>query len=170
MSVLRLLAVFIVTALFTGCDLGDDLQTLKADIAALRTYVISLPVNNLCEIGTESSRVCTFQLKITDDADKASHLYIGTTDPDLYKKDPEVCKKASHKDKRRKGYDKLPWDCDDYNGDDKPYPGQDTEFAFYVDNDTDIKKGGAYLFKNVPYKTHLKKVQDCPCIVKTASQ
>ena len=48
MNVLTLLAVFIVTALLTGCDVVDDIRALKADVAALRTYVIALPINNPC--------------------------------------------------------------------------------------------------------------------------
>jgi hypothetical protein len=159
MSVRRLLAVIIVPALLGGCDVGDDIRALKADIAALRTLVMALPLTNKCgEIGVETSKVCTYQLKVTDDTDKANHLYIGIIDPGLYKQDPEVCKKGSQM-KRRKGFENLPWDCDEIY----PDPDSATEYAFHVDNDTDIKKGGTYQFRNVAYKTHLKKIRECPC-------
>ena len=83
MITLRLVSVFVFTALLAGCDqiktIEQDVKALKADIKALRVYLMSQPGPQECHPPGmhEYSTSCYYKLEITDDKDKAHGRYKG---------------------------------------------------------------------------------------------
>ena len=158
MIVLRLVVVFIFTALLAGCGLLDDIKALKTDIRAMRIYLMALPAPEQCRgPGVyESTQSCYYKLLITEDKDKGTGLFKGRIAPEVYEENVKDCEKA--KGDLRPEYQDLPYDCRIP----KEFPGKDIEYGFQVDGNPKLIKGETYPFMSVPGSNYLKKLEKEP--------
>lgn len=150
---LRILAVLLLAVFFAGCDVVDDIKALKADIRALRVYLMAQPSPLGCHAPGmhEYSNTCYYRLQITDDKDKAKGRYKGKFASDVYEKDVKDCEEA--KKTLRPEFKDLAYDCP------KPEdnPGRDVIYTFRVEGNPVLEVGKIYDFDSVPETRFLAK-------------
>jgi len=94
MIVLRLLAVFIFTAVLTGCSLSEDVQKLRGDIRLLKNYLAQFTPPNQCgPPGTSQAIICNYRLVVTPMKDmKENDMFSGYVAPDSVRQGEATCK------------------------------------------------------------------------------
>ena len=97
MVTLRVLTIFIFTAMLTGCmieDLKTDVKALKYDTKAFKAYLRAIPPPSECQPpGTAQARICYYKLKVVS-FDKDRGLFKGYVSPSVVKAGEESCTKS----------------------------------------------------------------------------
>ena len=146
MRVLRGLAVLLFVMVFTGCDVVDDIKALKADIRALRVYLMALPSPQGCRAPGmhEYSTSCYYKIQITDDKDKAQGQYKGRTAPEVYEQSVKDCEEA--KKTLRPEFKDLAYECPKAS----EYPDREVSYTFKVEGKPVLDVGRVYEFDSIP--------------------
>lgn len=168
MIVLRLIAVFIVTVLLTGCtikdlkadikDLKADVKAAKADVKTLKAYLTAFPPPNACKPpGTPQAMICPYKLEIK--RDKQLGLFTGHVAKSVVDNGKNACEEIRGAIKKENPEVQECLDPKDY-----AY----IEYALKItDTPSDLNgiappgmKDGTYEFVNIPYSEHLLKLKE----------
>jgi len=159
MIVLRLLAVFIVTALLTGCDdintikidadaLREDIKALKTDIKLLRGFLMQFPTPTECPApGVPTTKICKYKLQVKRQIDGHKNYWAVTIPSEVVTKGKTDCDKVTKSHEDLKNYP-----CVD------PANYKYWEYAVYIEGD--VKVNDIKMFVNDPITNHLKVVKE----------
>lgn len=164
MHALRLLAVFPMIVMLTGCMIESDVRALRSDIKALKVYLASTPLPDQCLPPGEqqSSKRCYYKLQITDNKDQAHGRFTGRVHPDVFKANAADCPKVN--ETLLPEYKSLAYDCPpldgsiDFSKNSHFYPDTEIEYTFNVDGNPMLSVGPSSVdFESIPDSKHLRQ-------------
>jgi hypothetical protein len=142
MIVLRLLTVFIFTALLTGCVVKDDIESLKTDVKSLRGILSALPTRMQCpEPGEHTTKICHYILEIVGPLNGHEDWYVTKIPQDVVQEAEADCMES-----KKTNPDMANHICID------PNRYQHWEYGVHVKGK--VEKGNTYQFVNDPAEVH----------------
>jgi hypothetical protein len=159
MIVLRLLSVFIFSALLTGCAMLDE---IRRDFSAATIYLSGLYAPQECHLPGQhvSSHACLYKLEIINIEDASKGRYVARIAQDVFLESIKQCKNTM--ETIQEEYKNLRRRCPESPEDPLYYPNRLFQYTVHVDVDPkhpqDIVKDGIYWFLSVAGSNHITPI------------